>query len=228
MIEFIQKLKEINIELSETQKKQFELYYDFLIKENEKYNLTAITDKKEVYFKHFYDSLMISSIIDFNNKTFLDVGSGAGFPSIPLKICFPSLNVVIIDSLLKRTKFLEELKTMIGLTNVTIIHGRAEEYELKNEFDFVSARAVARLNILTELCLPFVKKGGYFLAYKGKDYQKELDESKNAIKVLNGKYIKTFQYNILDRTNYVLLIEKKENSKSAYPRQFSKIKKNPL
>lgn len=207
----------------------FLLYYDFLISENEKYNLTAITKKEDVYQKHFYDSLVLAKYLPLKDKTLLDVGAGAGFPSVPLKIVEPSLKVTIIDALNKRIHFLSQLKTLLGLDDIKAIHGRAEEHEHKNHYDIVTSRAVAKMNILTELCLPFVKVGGYFIAYKSMHYQDELEEAKPAIRRLCGQLEKIIPYDVSDDQSHVLIIIKKTKTTDAlFPRAYAKIKKQPL
>lgn len=219
--------------LNDYQKEQFTKYYEFLISENQKINLTAITDKQEVYIKHFYDSLLISETINLNEiKTLCDIGSGAGFPSIPLKILFPHLRVTIIEPIRKRTSFLEQLVKLLNLDNVQIITGRAEDVviDYRESFDLVVARAVAKLNMLLELCLPYVKIGGYFVAMKGKNFEEEFNESQKAIKTLGGLFI---EYQLFDLPmdmgmRSLIKITKQKPTKNIYPRHFSKIKKNPL
>ena len=168
--QFRQALKEKGIELTDTQMSQFANYFTLLVEWNEKMNLTAITEESEVYLKHFYDSLTLAFTNDFAKEgfTLCDVGSGAGFPSIPLKIAFPNSQVTIVDSLNKRITFLKTLSQSLGLEGVHLYHDRAETFgqnkEFREGFDYVTARAVARLNVLAELCFPLVKKDGYFLA----------------------------------------------------------------
>ena len=192
-------------------------------------NLTNITEENEVYKKHFYDSIFLSEVFDLNNKSILDIGAGAGFPSIPLKILCNTLDVTIIDGLNKRINFLKELSEKINIEKITLIHGRAEEMSKDRLFDFVTARAVARLNILAELALPYVKKDGYFVAYKSVNYQAELDEAKNAINQLGAILERIIEYDIETDLTHVLLVFKKiKNTPSIYPRQFAKIKKQPL
>ncbi len=208
---------------------KFNKYYQILIETNKKTNLTRITDETEVYYKHFYDSIVLSKWLNLSNKSLLDIGAGAGFPSIPLKIIEPSLDITIVDSLNKRILFLTELIKQLDLENIKLIHGRAEEFPLKNNFDFVSSRAVARLNILVELTLPFVKIGGYFIAYKSIKYQEELKEAMSGIKLLGGKVESIKEYLISENEMHVLIFIKKIKSTPLnYPRIYGKIKKNPL
>ena len=177
--------------------------------------------------KHFYDSLCLVKAIDLSTQSILDVGSGAGFPSIPLKIVFPDLKITIIDALNKRIKFLELLTNELGI-QAYLVHGRAEEFERKNSFDIVTARAVANLRVLSELCIPFVKLGGVFIALKGPKYIEELSESQNAIKELGGIHLETKQYQVVDQERSLLIISKVEKTQKKYPRIFAQIKKNPL
>lgn len=194
--QFINALKEKGIVLTDKQLKQFDTYYHTLVEWNEKMNLTAIVNKEDVYLKHFYDSLTPSFDFDFNNQSLCDIGAGAGFPSIPLKIVYPDLKITIVDSLSKRITFLNHLVKELELDNVKAIAARAEEYAVNNReaFDIVTARAVARLNILDELCLPLVKPNGYFITLKGKIWQEELKEAKNGIKILGGEVKKEVDF----------------------------------
>ena len=195
-MEFNKLLANINIELSDRQLEQFEIYFKFLVEYNEYVNLTAITEEEEVYIKHFYDSILVGQVLDLNTvNSICDVGSGAGFPSIPLKIVYPHLNVTIVDGLDKRITFLKQLVSKLGLANVNLVHGRAEEYakDHRESFDMVTARAVARANILNELCIPLVKVGGNFVSMKGKNALEEISEGKS-LSVLNGKIIKQEEY----------------------------------
>ena len=226
---FLNDSESIGIQLTDTMLKQFETYYDYLINQNEIMNLTAITDKEEVYLKHFFDSLWLTKVDSFDNAKLLDVGSGAGFPSLPLKIINPSIKVTIVDALQKRIDFLNRLSEKLSINDNKLIHGRIEEFIMKNYFDFVTARAVARLNILTELCLPFVKVGGKFIAMKSINYEEELHEAKNAIEKLGGVIEEVIEYPLEEGLNHVLIVIKKvRNTTGFYPRIFSLIKKKPL
>ena len=192
-------------------------------------NLTNITDEKEVYEKHFYDSIILTDILDTTNKSILDIGAGAGFPSIPIKIVDDSILVTVVDGLNKRIKFLDSLIEKLALNSINLIHGRAEELDKSLEFDLVTARAVARLNILVELAIPFVKHGGYFVAYKSTNYESELLEAEKGITILGGQIESIYNYQVNDEIVHSLIIIKKvKQTPKDYPRQFSKIKKAPL
>ncbi|MGD9761657.1 MAG: 16S rRNA (guanine(527)-N(7))-methyltransferase RsmG [Candidatus Izemoplasmatales bacterium] len=207
----------------------FKVYFDALITKNEVMNLTNITEENEVYQKHFYDSIILTKVFDLADKTLLDIGAGAGFPSIPIKLVEKKLKVVIVDALNKRIEFLRELIDKLAISDVGLLHARAEEMDKTKLYDFVSARAVARLNILTELALPFVKLGGYFIAYKSINYHEELSEAADAISKIGGQLEKIVIYEINDSLKHVLLIIKKvKKTPSIYPRNFAKIKKSPL
>ena len=230
--QFIASLQKQGIILSEKQIKQFELYYTTLIEWNQKMNLTAITQKEDVYLKHFYDSLTISFDYPLEQQSLCDIGAGAGFPSIPLKIVYPNLKITIVDSLTKRITFLKHLANVLELENVTAISARAEEYakDYRESFDIVTARAVARLNILDELCLPLVKINGDFITLKGLKAQEELKEAKAGIEKLGGKVTKEIDFTLTDENDYRsnIYIHKIKKTPSLYPRTFGKIKKKPL
>ncbi|MGB4985489.1 MAG: 16S rRNA (guanine(527)-N(7))-methyltransferase RsmG [Erysipelotrichaceae bacterium] len=225
--EFYQKLQEKGYNISDKQIKQFDLYYHFLVEYNEKVNLTAITKEEEVYAKHFYDSLTLLPIED--NCNLCDVGAGAGFPSIPIKIMNPSINVTIIEPLGKRIVFLERLCQLLDI-EVNCVNMRSEEYVVnhREQFDIVTARAVANLNILSELCIPLVKLNGRFIALKGIKAQEELSASDKAIKLLGCELekIEHISYNNNDRYN--LYFMKKSKTDMKYPRNYGAIKKKPL
>ena len=211
---------------------KFEMYYNYLIQENEKYNLTNITNKEEAYIKHFYDSIQLEKVIDLNNIISLcDVGSGAGFPSIPLKIIYPHLHITIIEPTLKRCNFLNNLVKLLNLDNVTIINDRAENMvNLRETFDIVTARAVASMPVLLELCVPLVKANGYFISLKGSSFHEEMVKSNNAIKLLDVKVNKVLEYELLN--NYgkhsIIMFEKTKQTNKKYPRKYSLIKNKPL
>lgn len=231
-MEFNKLLANINIELSDRQLEQFEIYFKFLVEYNEYVNLTAITEEEDVYIKHFYDSILVGQVLDLTTvNSICDVGSGAGFPSIPLKIVYPHLNVTIVDGLDKRITFLKQLVSKLGLTNVNLVHGRAEEYakEHRESFDMVTARAVARANILNELCIPLVKVGGNFVSMKGKNAEEEINEG-NSLSILKGKIINQAEYYLPkeESKRVLIVINHFEKCPNKYPRAFASIKKNPL
>lgn len=206
----------------------FKKYYEFLKEENEKYNLTTIIEENEVYYKHFIDSLSVENIVDLDNISFCDVGSGAGFPSIPLKIMHPTMHLTIIEPTLKRCNFLKELVNLLNLDDVEIINDRAENVKDRH-FDIVSARAVSSLPILLELCIPLVKVNGYFIAFKGSNYQEELTLSNNALKKLDAKLVDLYKYELSTYgTHYLLKVLKDKETNKIYPRIYSQIKKKPL
>ena len=231
-MEFNKLLANINIELSDRQLEQFEIYFKFLGEYNQYVNLTAITEEEDVYIKHFYDSILVGQVLDLTTvNSICDVGSGAGFPSIPLKIVYPHLNVTIVDGLDKRITFLKQLVSKLGLTNVNLVHGRAEEYakDHRESFDMVTARAVARANILNELCIPLVKVGGNFVSMKGKNAEEEINEG-NSLNILKGKIINQAEYYLPkeDSKRVLIVINHFEKCPNKYPRAFASIKKNPL
>lgn len=232
--EFRQILAEKGIELSDHQMEQFDCYFHTLVEWNEKMNLTAITEQKDVYLKHFYDSLTLAFDVDFSTeRTLCDVGSGAGFPSIPLKIAFPQLQITIVDSLNKRITFLTELTHLLGI-EASLYHDRAETFgqnpQFRGSFDFVTARAVARLNVLTELCLPLVKQDGYFYALKAAKSEEELTEAKHAIALLGGKFIEeqAIELPALEDKRHILVIQKKKETPKKYPRKPGMPNKQPI
>ena len=230
---FKEELLKLNIELSDEASSRFDLYYKRLIAVNEVMNLTAIIEEQEVYNKHFLDSLMIVKALDLNKEfTLCDVGSGAGFPSIPLSIISDNAKVTIIDALNKRIKFLNDLIIELGLKNVIALHERAEDYaKIKREFfDVTTARAVARLNILSELCLPLTKVGGYFIAMKGQGGNEEIKEATKGIEILGGHVEKVISLELPDNAGArdIIIIKKIKETPKKYPRAFAKIKERPL
>ena len=230
---FKEELLKLNIELSDEASSRFDLYYKRLIAVNEVMNLTAITEEQEVYNKHFLDSLMIVKALDLNKEfTLCDVGSGAGFPSIPLSIVSNNAKVTIIDALNKRIKFLNDLILELGLKNVIALHESAEDYaKIKREFfDVTTARAVARLNILSELCLPLTKVGGYFIAMKGQGGNEEIKEAFKGIEILGGHVEKVISLELPDSAGArdIIIIKKIKETPQKYPRAFAKIKERPL
>lgn len=230
--QFIEALKEKGITLTDIQIKQFRNYFKILVEWNQKMNLTAITDEEEVYLKHFYDSISIAFDFPFSNQNIVDIGAGAGFPSIPLKIVYPELSVTIVDSLTKRITFLQHLFKELQVTNCKAISARAEEFATnhREQYDVAMARAVARLNILDELCLPLVKVDGYFLSLKGRKAKEELQEALVGISKLGGIVEKEVSFTLANdddhRSN--IIIKKSKLTPVQYPRMFAKIKKQPL
>ncbi len=222
--------EKINVMLTEKQLNQFVLYYQLLMEWNQKMNLTAITEPEEVVQKHFVDSLTCLETGLLKSGKLIDVGTGAGFPSIPLKIVCPTLEMVLLDSLQKRLTFLEEVIDQLGLEGVSLVHARAEDGgqnpKLREQFDIAIARAVAPMNVLAELCLPFVKRGGYWIAMKGSQGQAELAQAKNAISILGGSEKELFTTGIDNHT--VISVVKTENTPKKYPRKAGTPSKNPL
>ena len=216
--------------LTNEQVAKFEKYRDLLLEWNEKFNLTAITDLDEIEEKHFIDSLYACKFIDFSKGKLLDIGSGAGFPGIPLAIAYPKLKVTLLESNGKKVSFLEEVKSQLGLENVSVINGRAEDLKKRDYYDFVTARAVKQLNILAELSLPFVKVHGLLVAYKGSNAETELEEAKSALRKLNSsvKFIKSYELPISQDNRKLLLISKAKPCQKKYPRNYSEIVKQPL
>lgn len=206
-------------------------YWQLVKKKNEVMNLTAVTDDDEAAKRHFQDSLELLKLADFAGKRVIDVGTGAGFPGVPLKIACPDIDICLLDSLGKRVDFLREACGSIGVEG-EFIHARAEELAAKPDyrdgFDITVSRAVARLNLLAELCLPFVKEGGLFLAMKAGDSEEEINEAKTAIKTLGGKIERVVEYEQEGVTRCVVIIRKIAATPKGYPRPFAKIKKNPL
>jgi len=226
--EFKKFVLELGIDISDDKISLLDKYYDLLIAWNEKINLTAITLKEQVYLKHFYDSLTLVKIIDLNKEnSFCDIGTGAGFPGIVIKIFFPHLKVTLIDSLNKRVKFLELVIRELGLKDIEVIHTRAEDYSKKNreKFDVVTARAVATLPILLEYSLSLVKISKYFIAMKGKE-----ERCDNALSLLGGRLEKSLEFLLPIENSQRTLIKIKKEKKTdiKYPRKFSDIKKRPL
>lgn len=228
-------LSDWNIELSDRQIEQFLLYYEMLIEKNKVMNLTAITEYEEVIHKHFIDSLALSLTSLFEGKgKLIDVGTGAGFPGIPLKIAFPELEVVLLDSLNKRVNFLNDVINELGLTGIEAIHGRAEDAgrnpEYREKFDFCVSRAVANLSTLSEYGMPFVKQGGYFIPYKSGKAEEEVKEAKNAVKLLSGKIEDTVSFVLpnTDMERTLILIQKTAPIHKKYPRKAGTPQKEPL
>jgi len=233
--QFAQDLHHKGIFLDNKQIEQFSTYYQLLIEWNEKVNLTSITNMEDVYLKHFYDSITAAFYFDFTKEQNLcDIGAGAGFPSIPLKICFPNLNVTIVDSLQKRINFLDHLVSSLGLTGVTLNHDRAENFgknsSFRENFDIVTARAVARMSVLSELCLPLVKKEGVFIAMKGANAKEEMNRSQKAIETMGGdqEAAHTFVLPEEESERSIILIKKQGKTPKKYPRKAGTPNKNPI
>lgn len=228
-----QALKKAEINITDESIKKFEQYYNLLVEWNEKINLTAITKPDEVAVKHFEDSLSVLKYVDIKeNAKIIDIGTGAGFPGIPLKIVRGDINLTLLDSLNKRLVFLQNVCNELNISAQTL-HSRAEESsrkaEYREKYDFAFSRAVAQLNLLSELCLPYVKKGGCFVAMKGPDVREELKNAEKAIEVLGGKVKEIKEFNLSDNSGRTLVvIEKIKNTPEKYPRHGSKLKSNPL
>lgn len=226
-------LKELNIELSEKQLNQFYNYMNILIEWNKVMNLTNITEPEGIIQKHFVDSLTVLKSIK-ENDSIIDVGTGAGFPGIPIKIAFPETRITLLDSLNKRIKFLEEVINKLELKNIETIHGRAEEVahnkKYREKYDIAIARAVAPLNVLSEYLLPFVKIGGYAICMKGTKGKEEAEEGKNAIKILGGEITNSREFNLpnTEMARTIIEIEKIKNTEKKYPRKAGTPTKMPL
>ncbi len=229
--DFEKYLKELSISLTEKQKEQLEKYYELLVEYNKVMNLTGITEHDEVYLKHFYDSLTLARVCDLNSmETLCDIGTGAGFPGMVLKIVFPNLKVTLVDSLNKRIEFLKVVVKELGLGNIELISARAEEYSMKNRecFDVVTARAVAPLPMLLEYSVPLVKESKYFIAMKGS--KREDEESSNALRLLDCSIesVDTFSLPKEESMRTLYVIKKLKKTSSKYPRKFADMKKKPL
>lgn len=224
--------KQLGLPCSKETLTRFKTYYDYLTERNAVMNLTAINGEENVARLHFLDSAALGKLYDLKDKSLIDVGSGAGFPGLPLRIIEPSLKLTLLDSHQKRVTFLSELCGRLGFEDVSCIAERAEEAapNIGGSFDIAVSRAVARLNILCELCLPFVSVGGVFIAMKGPDCAEELKEASNAIAVLGGKLQRVWEYVIpgTDIKHTAVIIEKIRPTSPLYPRQFGQIKKKPL
>ena len=228
-------LEKLNIHLNEKQMYQFMQYYEMLIETNKVMNLTAITEYDEVVDKHFVDSLSLIQAIDLNQPLkVIDVGTGAGFPGIPLKIAFPQLKIVLLDSLNKRINFLNRVIETLKLTDMETIHGRAEDFgrnsRYREQFDLCVSRAVANLSTLSEYCLPFVQIGGRFISYKSGRIQEEMEASRKAVTLLGGHIDECLSYTLADTDieRSLVIIEKVKPTKKAYPRKAGKPSKEPL
>lgn len=230
-----QGIEDFGLEANETVLNNFQKYRELLVQWNQKMNLTGIEDEKEVFIKHFLDSIStVTNGYVQNKMSLIDVGTGAGFPGLPLKICLPKLKVTLLDSLNKRINFLQEVAKEIEIDDIEFIHGRAEDFgkkeEYREQFDIATARAVAGLPILMEFCVPFIKVGGYFVCLKGPNANLELEESKAAMEILGVEYIEKIDIKLpeIDLHHNILVFKKIRNTPSKYPRKAGKVSKNPI
>jgi len=228
-------LKEMGISVLPEQLKQFELYTNLLLEWNEKFNLTAITKSEEIAVEHYLDSAsLLTTPFIREGRSIVDMGTGAGFPGVPVKILMPGVKLVLVDSLKKRTVFLEELVSRLNLKDVEVVHGRAEEVgqdpNYRGKFDLAVSRAVAELRVLCEYCLPLVCKGGYFIALKGPGAYQEVEDANRAIRVLGGQYIDTALVKVpfSERIHNLVIVKKALDTPASYPRKAGKPKKSPL
>ena len=226
--------KKIELDITDTQLQQFDDYYRFLVEKNKVMNLTTIIEKEDVVLKLFIDSIFIMKYTDFDEKKVIDIGTGAGFPGLPLKIAYPDTEVVLVDSLNKRIKFLDEVIAQLGLKGISTVHGRAEDggksKELREQFDVSVSRAVADLSVLSEYNLPFVKVGGYFVAYKSGEIDEELEKSKKAILILGGQIEKVDKFKLpeTDIERSLVYIKKVKNTPKKFPRKAGLPAKEPI
>ena len=232
-------LEQLSITLSGEQKQQFLTYYEYLVEKNKVMNLTAITEYEEVITKHFLDSLAVVKTSCFKpeklaGKRLIDIGTGAAFPGIPLKIAFPELEILLLDSLNKRINFLNEVTEMLGLTKINTVHGRAEDYAkqkgYRESFDFCVSRAVANLSTLSEYCIPFVKQGGCFISYKSGSVDQELIQAEKAVKILGGQREEVVRFSLADTDmdRSFVVIHKAKPTPKKYPRKAGLPSKEPL
>lgn len=226
-------LDKLNISYDETIVEQFKGYMEGILEWNEKINLTAITEKEEFIAKHFVDSVLCHGFKEYMNaESIIDVGTGGGFPGVPLAIVSPDKDFVLADSLNKRLKVINTLTGELGIENVETVHGRAEELaknkQYRQGFDICISRAVANMAVLAEYCLPFIKKGGYLLAYKGPDAEEELERAANAIKILGGKFVRIESVELDGYDHNIVVIEKIKDTPAKYPRKAGTPAKEPL
>lgn len=226
--------KKIGIKLNDIQLGQFQIYYDLLIETNKVMNLTSITEKEDVVYKHFIDSIALKSYVDISKRKVIDIGTGAGFPGIPLAIIYGDASFTLMDSLNKRIQFLDRAVKECGLSNVETVHGRAEDFghnaNYREKYDYCVSRAVAGMSVLLEYCIPFVKKGGKFISYKSGKADDEIIQSVNAQKKLSCEYSTSYSFDIsgTDIARKLVIFNKIGYLSKAYPRQAGKPKKNPL
>ena len=229
-----QSAKSFGLALSDKELEQFQAYAELLIERNKQMNLTAITEEEEVATRHFLDSLALFQVADLKEKRLIDIGTGAGFPGIPLKIAEPSLEITLLDSLAKRIDFLTEVCETLDLKQVHCLHARAEEWVAevgeRESYDYATSRAVAKLNILTELALPYVKIGGAFLAMKTSHAEEEIKEAKTAIELLGGEIELEYNYTLpgTEAPHRIVVIRKIRETPTEYPRRFARLQKQPL
>ena len=230
----IEEFSKNGMNINESLAEQLFQYYSMLVEKNKVMNLTAITEFMDVVAKHFIDSAILGKYADLNGKKVIDVGTGAGFPGIPLKILYPDMEIVLLDSLNKRIVFLNEVIAALKLKNVTAIHSRAEELAARSEhretYDIAVSRAVSKLSTLVEYCLPFVKQNGVFYSYKGTKAADEIEEASKAIEILGGKLMNNFEIKISDTDydRYILEIKKESSTPKKYPRSGNKPSTNPI
>lgn len=230
---FLEEVNKISIELSEKQLEQFRLYYEMLVEKNKVMNLTGITEWDEVLEKHFLDSISLIRAVNLNQElTVMDMGTGAGFPGIPLKIAFPELKVTLADSLNKRVLFLQEVIDALKLEDIEAIHGRAEDLakdkNFREQYDLAVSRAVANLSTLSEYCLPFVRIGGQFISYKSGECEEEVEASKSAVFLLSGKIKDIVKFELGESGRSFIVIDKVKGTPKTYPRKAGTPTKNPL
>lgn len=231
-VTFKAKLLENNIILSDEQIESYKTYSKLLQEWNKVMDLTAIDEEAQIVEKHFYDSLISAKYFRYENQTLLDIGSGAGFPGLVLAIAFPNLKITLLEPTLKRCNFLNEVIKVLDLSNVKVVNDRAENYvkEKRESFDLVTSRAVSRLNMLLELSIPFLTIQGTMIALKGKNANLELKEAENALKILNVKLLKNYEFKLPneEENRSILLLKKEARTNIKYPRNYGTIKKKPL
>jgi 16S rRNA (guanine527-N7)-methyltransferase len=223
---FLQQTQKLNIRLTHHQVSQFKIYCDYLMEVSQLYNLTAIKDEEGIFIKHFLDSISLLEFLDLKNQRILDIGTGAGFPGVPLKIAQPETEIILLDSNNKKIEFLQKLIEKLDLKNISTVHSRVEEYLDSNLFDVVISRAVAKLSTLFELSYPWAKKDGLIIAYKGKNFEQELRDSKLIFEQYNISY--EIQKATLESMDHQLILMKKNSDKILKPRPYSQILKMPL